>query len=133
MKKKEIFFVLVFFSIVNCFAKPKYYRTKNGYSGYVAMYYQCMKSREWTIEKINTNLFILSNACGYLPSEVEKLSKAQWALFWAAYEDQYDVKKNEIYNIVIKVSGESQVLKMTFYDDGKSIWWRAFSDFCRFP
>ena len=80
-------------------------------------------------EDIDADLFRISNIFGCLPREVEKLSKAQWALFWAAYEDLYDVKKNEIYSIIINVSGDNEVLKMTFYDDGKFIRWYAFVDY----
>ena len=42
MKKKVIFFIFVLFSVVNCFSKPKYYRTSDGYSGYVRMFYRGM-------------------------------------------------------------------------------------------
>lgn len=132
-RKKIIFFAFMLFTITSfCFSAPKYYRSKDGYNGYAEMHYQGMNG-EWTIQGINNNLFIISNAFGYFPNRKDKLSNAQWALFWAAYDDQYDVKKNEIYNIKIKVSGDSSVLIMTFYDDGKYINWYAFSDYSVFP
>ena len=131
--KKKILIVLLFCIISPiCFAKAQYYKTKNGYTGYAEMHYQG-KVGEWTVAQINNNLFTISNAFGFMPYKRDKLSNAEWELFWAAYYDQYDVKKNEIYNITIKLSGDMQVLHMTFYYDGEYIQWLGFIDYSQFP
>lgn len=132
MNKKKTFILLIYLFPILCFAEPKFYKTKNGYSGYAKMYYQGTTA-EWNPEEINQNVFICSNAFGYLPVKKNKLSNAQWAIFWAAFYDQYDVQKNEIYNMTIKVSGDSTVLHITFYDDGDNIVYWAFVDLSIFP
>ena len=132
MKKKFIIVLLFLFISAFCFSKPKYYKTKDGNTGYAEMYYQGMNG-EWTIGQINNNLFTISNAFGFMPCKKDKLSNAQWDLFWAAYYDQYTVKKNEIYNIDIKLSGDYSVLHMTFCYDGNYVNWFAFIDYQQWP
>lgn len=75
MKKKIILMGLVCLVSSLCFAESKFYRTRDGYSGYAEMHYQGTTS-EWSIEKINQNLFIISNAFGYFPVKRNKLSNA---------------------------------------------------------
>lgn len=128
MKKKLIILLCLIVGVNFCFAKPKFYKTKNGNSGYAEMHYQGTIN-SYSIREINSNLFTISNALGCLPYVTDKLSNAQWDLFDAAYDDQYDIKKNEIYNISLKITGDARVLNMTFYFDGENINYFAFYDY----
>ena len=69
-RKKIVFFAFMLFIITSfCFATPKYYRSKDGYTGYAEMYYQGMNGKK-TIQGINNNLFRFSNAFGYSPYDM---------------------------------------------------------------
>ena len=114
MKKKLAIMLLLCLVSGIIFADgARYYRTKEGYSGYVKLNYQCMNGeRGFTIDSINDNLYGLANAFGFNPFPIH-LSEAHWCLLEDAFQ-RYGGKDNAIYNVSIQVDGEGYKVQSTF-------------------
>lgn len=112
MKKKIILcFAFTFcISLASVFGR-RYEDKKNGYSGLaMATYLGTIKEiDDWgTITLLRNN----HEMDGHRTRDCEKLSKAESFLMWSALEE-YNFKKNEVYNILIFEGYDYLVLTVT--------------------